>query len=51
MKVYCSAVYCVFFIKECPSGSRDFRNEQCSLFDQMEFQGKSYTWQPYYGGT
>ncbi|XP_072515995.1 papilin b, proteoglycan-like sulfated glycoprotein [Salminus brasiliensis] len=35
--------------QECPSGSRDFREEQCSQFDRMDFQGKRYTWQPYYG--
>ncbi|KAL7888781.1 hypothetical protein AOLI_G00037550 [Acnodon oligacanthus] len=37
--------------QECPSGSRDFREEQCSRFDRMDFQGKRYTWQPYYGGS
>uniref|UniRef100_A0A673G7U6 Papilin b, proteoglycan-like sulfated glycoprotein n=1 Tax=Sinocyclocheilus rhinocerous TaxID=307959 RepID=A0A673G7U6_9TELE len=28
-----------------------FREEQCSHFDRMEFQGKRYTWQPYYGAS
>lgn len=37
--------------QECPSGSRDFREEQCSQFDRMDFQGKRYTWQPYYGAS
>ncbi|NP_001018400.1 papilin b, proteoglycan-like sulfated glycoprotein precursor [Danio rerio] len=37
--------------QECPAGSRDFREEQCSHFDQMTFQGKRYTWQPYYGAS
>ncbi|XP_050995189.1 papilin b, proteoglycan-like sulfated glycoprotein [Labeo rohita] len=37
--------------QECPDGSRDFRDEQCSQFDRMEFQGKRYTWQPYYGAS
>ncbi|XP_028858336.1 papilin-like isoform X1 [Denticeps clupeoides] len=35
--------------QECPSGARDFREEQCSRFDRMDFQGKHYTWLPYYG--
>ncbi|XP_054618649.1 papilin b, proteoglycan-like sulfated glycoprotein isoform X2 [Dunckerocampus dactyliophorus] len=34
---------------ECPVGSRDFREEQCSQFDRMEFQGRHHTWVPYYG--
>lgn len=38
------------FLQECPVGSRDFREEQCSKFDRMDFQSKSYTWVPYYGG-
>uniref|UniRef100_A0A673K4Y8 Papilin b, proteoglycan-like sulfated glycoprotein n=1 Tax=Sinocyclocheilus rhinocerous TaxID=307959 RepID=A0A673K4Y8_9TELE len=38
-------------IQECPVGSRDFREEQCSQFDRIEFQGKRYTWQPYYGAS
>ncbi|KAI7799824.1 papilin b, proteoglycan-like sulfated glycoprotein [Triplophysa rosa] len=37
--------------QECADGSRDFREQQCSLFDQTEFQGKSYTWRPYHGGS
>ncbi|XP_069494743.1 papilin isoform X2 [Ambystoma mexicanum] len=36
-------------IQDCPEGSRDFRAEQCTEFDGMEFQGKRYKWLPYYG--
>lgn len=36
--------------QDCPDGSRDFRAEQCSEYDGMEFQGKRYKWLPYYGG-
>uniref|UniRef100_A0A3P9NFX1 Papilin b, proteoglycan-like sulfated glycoprotein n=1 Tax=Poecilia reticulata TaxID=8081 RepID=A0A3P9NFX1_POERE len=35
----------------CPIGSRDFREEQCSEFDRMDFQGKRHTWVPYYGAS
>ncbi|XP_077567643.1 papilin b, proteoglycan-like sulfated glycoprotein [Stigmatopora nigra] len=34
---------------ECPVGSRDFREEQCSQFDRIYVQGKRHTWVPYYG--
>ncbi|XDV42604.1 hypothetical protein PO909_011235 [Leuciscus waleckii] len=37
-------------IQDCPEGSRDFREEQCSQFDGTDFQGKLYKWLPYYGG-
>ncbi|XP_064170371.1 LOW QUALITY PROTEIN: papilin-like [Anguilla rostrata] len=36
-------------IQDCPEGSRDFREEQCSQFDGQDFQGKLYKWLPYYG--
>uniref|UniRef100_W5N748 Papilin n=1 Tax=Lepisosteus oculatus TaxID=7918 RepID=W5N748_LEPOC len=36
-------------IQDCPEGSRDFREEQCSQFDGADFQGKRYKWLPYYG--
>ncbi|XP_078130624.1 papilin b, proteoglycan-like sulfated glycoprotein [Sander vitreus] len=36
---------------ECPVGSRDFREEQCSQFDRMDFQSKRQTWVPYYGAS
>ncbi|CAJ1077067.1 papilin b%2C proteoglycan-like sulfated glycoprotein [Xyrichtys novacula] len=35
----------------CPAGSRDFREEQCSLLDRTDFQSKQHTWVPYYGAT
>nr|XP_023698910.1 papilin-like [Paramormyrops kingsleyae] len=35
--------------QECPVGSRDFREEQCSQFDGTDYDGKFYTWLPYYG--
>uniref|UniRef100_A0A8C5D8T8 A disintegrin and metalloproteinase with thrombospondin motifs 6 n=1 Tax=Gouania willdenowi TaxID=441366 RepID=A0A8C5D8T8_GOUWI len=34
----------------CPAGSRDFREKQCSDFDNMPFRGKYYNWKPYSGG-
>ncbi|XP_078802043.1 A disintegrin and metalloproteinase with thrombospondin motifs 10 isoform X3 [Oryzias latipes] len=37
-------------IDECPAGSRDFREIQCSDFDNIPFRGKFYTWKPYRGG-
>ncbi|XP_074517013.1 papilin [Sebastes fasciatus] len=36
-------------IQDCPEGSKDFREEQCSNFDGTDFQGKLYKWLPYYG--
>ncbi|XP_059208551.1 papilin [Centropristis striata] len=36
-------------IQDCPEGSKDFREEQCSNFDGTDFQGKRYKWLPYYG--
>lgn len=36
-------------IQDCPEGSRDFREEQCSQFDGVDFQGRRYKWLPYYG--
>nr|XP_033499141.1 papilin [Epinephelus lanceolatus] len=36
-------------IQDCPEGSKDFREEQCSAFDGTDFQGKLYKWLPYYG--
>uniref|UniRef100_A0A673A8V1 Papilin a, proteoglycan-like sulfated glycoprotein n=1 Tax=Sphaeramia orbicularis TaxID=375764 RepID=A0A673A8V1_9TELE len=36
-------------IQDCPEGSKDFREEQCSQFDGTDFQGKRYKWLPYYG--
>lgn len=37
-------------MQECPAGSRDFREIQCSDFDSTPFRGKFYTWKPYRGG-
>uniref|UniRef100_A0A8C6NY30 ADAM metallopeptidase with thrombospondin type 1 motif, 10 n=1 Tax=Nothobranchius furzeri TaxID=105023 RepID=A0A8C6NY30_NOTFU len=37
-------------IDECPAGSRDFREIQCSDFDNIPFRGKFYSWKPYRGG-
>ncbi|XP_015990263.2 papilin isoform X3 [Rousettus aegyptiacus] len=34
--------------ENCPDGARDFRAEQCSEFDDHEFQGRRYKWLPYY---
>eukprot|EP00094_Tigriopus_californicus_P005670 TCALIF_05465-PA protein Name:"Similar to Ppn Papilin (Drosophila melanogaster)" AED:0.16 eAED:0.17 QI:0/0/0/0.82/0.81/0.82/34/0/2463 len=31
----------------CPRGSRDFREEQCSNFNNVAFEGKMYQWIPY----
>ncbi|XP_070698344.1 papilin [Pempheris klunzingeri] len=36
-------------IQDCPEGSKDFREEQCSQFDGTDFQGKRHKWLPYYG--
>ncbi|XP_060790679.1 papilin isoform X1 [Neoarius graeffei] len=36
-------------IQDCPEGSRDFREEQCSQFDGTDFHGKYYKWLAYYG--
>lgn len=36
-------------MQECPHGSRDFREDQCSEFDGLAFHGKRYTWVPYHG--
>ncbi|XP_075470383.1 papilin isoform X2 [Ascaphus truei] len=38
-------------VQECPEGSPDFRAEQCSEYDGMEFQGKRHKWLPYYGAS
>ncbi|CAL1587069.1 unnamed protein product [Knipowitschia caucasica] len=44
-----SKSYRICNTQECPVGSRDFREEQCSQFDRSDFQGKHHTWVPYYG--
>ncbi|XP_023211883.1 papilin-like isoform X2 [Centruroides sculpturatus] len=35
-------------IQDCPEGSKDFREEQCSNFDRIPFEGKRYRWVPYH---
>ncbi|XP_036026472.1 A disintegrin and metalloproteinase with thrombospondin motifs 10 isoform X2 [Onychomys torridus] len=35
---------------DCPPGSQDFREMQCSEFDSVPFRGKFYTWKTYRGG-
>uniref|UniRef100_A0A8C3T559 ADAM metallopeptidase with thrombospondin type 1 motif 10 n=1 Tax=Chelydra serpentina TaxID=8475 RepID=A0A8C3T559_CHESE len=35
---------------DCPPGSHDFRELQCSEFDNIPFRGKYYTWKTYRGG-
>ncbi|XP_060226911.1 A disintegrin and metalloproteinase with thrombospondin motifs 10 isoform X1 [Meriones unguiculatus] len=35
---------------DCPPGSQDFREMQCSEFDSVPFRGKFYTWKTYQGG-
>ncbi|XP_076011186.1 papilin b, proteoglycan-like sulfated glycoprotein [Genypterus blacodes] len=37
--------------QECPVGCGDFRQQQCSQFDQVIFQGRRHTWLPYTGAT
>ncbi|XP_056150691.1 papilin b, proteoglycan-like sulfated glycoprotein isoform X2 [Lampris incognitus] len=41
----------MYYFKECPRGAVDFREEQCAQFDNVDFQGKRYSWVPYYGAT
>ncbi|XP_055496877.1 LOW QUALITY PROTEIN: papilin-like [Leucoraja erinacea] len=43
--------YRVCNVQDCPEGSHDFREEQCSAFDGTDFQGKQYKWLPYYGAS
>ncbi|KAL4630387.1 papilin-like [Arapaima gigas] len=38
-------------IQKCAPESKDFREQQCSEFDGMEFEGRRHTWLAYYGGT
>uniref|UniRef100_A0AAY4AE43 Papilin n=1 Tax=Denticeps clupeoides TaxID=299321 RepID=A0AAY4AE43_9TELE len=41
--------YHICSTQQCPEGSKDFREEQCSQFDGNDFQGRLYKWLPYYG--
>ncbi|XP_043223530.1 papilin-like [Amphibalanus amphitrite] len=34
-------------VQACPAGTKDFRAEQCSEFDDVLFEGKYYKWVPY----
>ncbi|XP_078591705.1 papilin-like isoform X1 [Branchiostoma floridae x Branchiostoma japonicum] len=36
-------------IQDCPEGSKDFRAEQCSQYDDVAFEGRFFTWIPYLG--
>ncbi|CAG2227027.1 PAPLN [Mytilus edulis] len=36
--------------KDCPKGSGDFRAAQCSEYNSIPLDGKSYKWLPYFGG-
>ncbi|XP_071833843.1 papilin-like isoform X3 [Apostichopus japonicus] len=45
-----SRVYQSCNIQDCPEGSKDFREEQCSSFNEVPFDGNLYTWVPYLGG-
>ncbi|CAM9493278.1 unnamed protein product [Lampetra fluviatilis] len=38
-------------VQACPEGSRPFRTVQCSEFDEVPFEGRTYKWVPYHGGT
>ncbi|XP_072305504.1 papilin b, proteoglycan-like sulfated glycoprotein [Eucyclogobius newberryi] len=46
-----SKSYRICNTQECPAGSRDFREEQCSQIDRSGFQGKHHTWVPYNGAS
>ncbi|GAV00689.1 hypothetical protein RvY_11503-2 [Ramazzottius varieornatus] len=35
---------------DCPEGSTDFREEQCSKFDDKPYQGQLYKWMPHKNG-
>ncbi|XP_050528636.1 papilin isoform X2 [Daktulosphaira vitifoliae] len=37
--------------QQCPSGSLDFRLEQCSAFNKISFEGAMYEWVPYTKGS
>ncbi|XP_066282432.1 papilin-like isoform X1 [Branchiostoma lanceolatum] len=36
-------------IQDCPEGSKEFRAEQCSQYDDVAFEGRFFTWIPYLG--
>ncbi|XP_077521556.1 proteoglycan-like sulfated glycoprotein papilin isoform X3 [Amblyomma americanum] len=35
-------------VEDCPDFSRDFREEQCARFNSIPFEGRYYSWVPYY---
>ncbi|XP_014669308.1 PREDICTED: papilin-like isoform X4 [Priapulus caudatus] len=42
-----SKIYKSCQIQDCPSGSKDFRDEQCAKYDSTPFQNQTYEWIPY----
>ncbi|XP_013398726.1 papilin isoform X2 [Lingula anatina] len=42
-------IYMACNIQDCPESSRDYRLEQCEVYDNVPFEGKYYQWEPYYG--
>ncbi|CAC5398713.1 A disintegrin and metalloproteinase with thrombospondin motifs 18,A disintegrin and metalloproteinase with thrombospondin motifs 16 [Mytilus coruscus] len=42
-----SDIYKLCNLQECPYGSKDFREEQCSYFNKHRFRGFMYKWMPY----
>ncbi|XP_077538081.1 papilin-like isoform X3 [Haemaphysalis longicornis] len=35
-------------VEECPDYTKDFREEQCARFNSIAFEGRYYSWVPYY---
>ncbi|XP_070377335.1 papilin [Dermacentor albipictus] len=35
-------------VEECPVHTKDFREEQCARFNSIPFEGRYYSWVPYY---
>ncbi|CAH1791827.1 unnamed protein product, partial [Owenia fusiformis] len=44
-----SKIYISCNIQDCPEGSKDYREEQCAEYNNIEFDGKTYEWIPYLG--
>lgn len=40
----------IFYFKNCSSGFADFRQQQCSEFNNQVFMGRRFTWEPYIKG-
>ncbi|GBL77848.1 Papilin [Araneus ventricosus] len=34
--------------QDCPPNSKDFRAEQCTRFNSVQYKGKYYSWIPYH---